>query len=284
MEKGALAGCCEALFTMGERPWDVSGFEKILASANESDLLDYLIELFEMAIEFGLLPHTNAGILDEEDLKRLQPYNASMGLMLETTADLDVHASSPGKRPEERLQYMALAGRHKIPFTTGILVGIGESWEDRVRSLTEIAKLHTAFGHIQEVIIQPLDPKPETMLANASRPQMVDLCNTVEVARGILPSEVAIQVPPNLVDPRPLIACGASDLGGISPVTVDGINPGRAWPCEKELQERLSGYELRERLPVYPRFIEMGWHGRKTHGQVSTLADENGLRVKKYII
>lgn len=284
MRDGALAGCCEALFTMGESPWEVPGFEKILSSAAVADLMDYLVELFEMAIEFGLLPHTNAGLLDEENLKRLQPYNASMGLMLETTASLAVHADSPGKKPEERLQYMAQAGRHKIPFTTGILVGIGESWDDRVHSLTEIAKLHRAFGHIQEVIIQPLDPKPQTMLSDALPPNIADLCRTVAAARTILPSDVAIQVPPNLVEPRQLIECGASDLGGISPVTVDGINPDRAWPCEEKLQESLSGYELRERLPVYPRFIEMGWHGRKTHGLVSTLSDERGLRVKKYII
>lgn len=284
MEKGALAGCCEALFTMGESPWEVPGFEEILSSVDVEDLMDYLVELSEMAVEFGLLPHTNAGILDEVDLKRLQPYNASMGLMLETTASLAVHSRSPGKIPERRLQYMALAGRNRIPFTTGILVGIGEIWEDRVRSLTEIAKLHRAFGHIQEVIIQPLDPKPHTMLAESLRPQIADLCRTVVAARRILPPDVAIQVPPNLVDPRALIACGASDLGGISPVTVDGINPDRAWPCEEKLQESLSGCELKERLPVYPHFIEMGWHGRRTHGLVSTLADERGLRVKKYII
>jgi FO synthase subunit 1 len=283
LELGALAGCSEALFTMGECPWAVSGFESILAAAGVADLLDYLVELCELALEFGLLPHTNAGLLGQEDLRRLQPYNASMGLMLETTALLEAHAKSPGKRPDLRLQYMAMAGRLRIPFTTGIMVGIGESWQDRVESLTKIAHLHRAFGHIQEVIIQPLDPKPGTALEKARLPGMMDLYRTVEAAREIVPPDVAIQVPPNLVDPRPLVAAGATDLGGISSVTLDGINPDRAWPHEEELQKSLSDYNLRERLPVYPRFIDLGWHGSKTRSLVDYLAGEDGLRVKKYI-
>jgi 7,8-didemethyl-8-hydroxy-5-deazariboflavin synthase len=283
LEQGALHGCSEALFTMGEAPWTVSGFESLLAKAGIADLLDYLIELCEMALEFGLLPHSNAGLLVQEELRRLQPYNASMGLMLETTARLEVHAKSPGKRPDLRLQYIARAGRLRIPFTTGILVGIGESMQDRVQAIRKIAHLHSAFGHIQEVIIQPLDPKPGTALQNAPRPDINDLCKTVEMARKILPAEVAIQVPPNLVDPLPLITAGADDLGGISSVTVDGINPNCPWPDEEVLHHRLSNYSLRERLPVYPRFIALGWQGHKTRSLVNFLAGEDGLRAKKYI-
>jgi FO synthase subunit 1 len=283
LEQGYAAGCSEALFTMGESPWAVSGFESILANAGVADLLDYLVELCELALESGLLPHSNVGLLEQEDLRRLQPYNASMGLMLETTALLDVHAKSPGKRPNLRLQYMAMAGRFRIPFTTGIMVGIGESQQDRIEALRKIAHLHRAFGHIQEVIIQPLDPKQGTALENAPRPVIMDLCRTVEAAREILPPEVAIQVPPNLVDPRSLLASGANDLGGISAVTVDGINPDRPWPDEEELHHRLSDYSLRERLPVYPRFIAMGWHGHETRSLVDLLAAEDGLRAKKYI-
>jgi 7,8-didemethyl-8-hydroxy-5-deazariboflavin synthase len=283
LEQGALHGCSEALFTMGEAPWTVSGFESLLAKAGIADLMDYLIELCEMALGFGLLPHSNAGLLDQEDLRRLQPYNASMGLMLETTARLGAHAKSPGKMPDLRLQYIAWAGRLRIPFTTGILVGIGESMQDRVEAISKIAHLHKAFGHIQEVIIQPLDPKQGTALENAPRPDIIDLCKTVEMAREILPAEVAVQVPPNLVDPLPLVAAGADDLGGISAVTIDGINPDCPWPEEKELHRRFSDYSLRERLPVYPRFIAMGWHGHKTRSLVNFLADEDGLRAKKYI-
>ena len=283
LEAGSQMGCSEALFTMGESPWTVSGFQEILSSAGVADLMDYLVELFELAIEFGLLPHTNAGLLEEDDLRRLQPYNASMGLMLETTAKLDVHASSPGKRPQARLEYISLAGRLHIPFTTGILIGIGESWQDRMDAIAAISDLHRTFGHIQEVIIQPLDPKPNTPLAGAPSPKMTDLRRTVEAARRILPAEVAVQVPPNLADPRPLLASGASDLGGISPLTADGINPERPWPSEVELHNSLSGYVLRERLPVYPRFIALGWHGKKTRTLVASLAGADGLRAKKYI-
>ena len=156
-----------------------------------------------------------------------------------------------------------MAGRLKIPFTTGILIGIGESWQDRLDAIAAIARLHRTFGHIQEVIIQPLDPKPKTSLAEAPRPKMTELCRTVEAARQILPSEVAVQVPPNLADPRPLLASGASDLGGISPLTADGINPERPWPSEVELHKSLSGYDLRERLPGLSPFHRVGLAWRK---------------------
>jgi FO synthase subunit 1 len=283
LEQAANAGCSEALFTMGESPWQVAGLERLMATAKATDLLEYLVELCELALELGLLPHTNAGLLAEDDLCLLQPYNASMGLMLETTARLQAHDRSPGKRPELRLQYMAMAGRLKIPFTTGIMVGIGECWQDRVEALCRIADLHRAFGHIQEVIIQPLDPKQGTELAHSPRPGMMELCQTVEAARRILPPDVAIQIPPNLADPLPLLGAGANDLGGISPVTVDCINPERSWPKEEELQARLPEFCLRERLPVYPRFIGLGWPGSKTRALVRCLAGEDGLRAKKYI-
>ncbi len=283
LESGAKACCSEALFTFGESPWLVSGFHRMLGEAGATDLLDYVIELCELAIDHGLLPHTNAGLLNEEDLIRLKPYNASMGLMLESLVLLPVHARSPGKRPDLRLNHIAQAGRLRIPFTTGILVGIGESWQDRIRALQAIAKLHRAFGHIQEVIIQPLDPKPGTALANSSRPGMDDLCRLVRTAREVLPFDIAIQVPPNLADPLPLLDAGANDLGGISPVTPDEINPERAWPTEEELQIQLSGYALKERLPVYPQFVERGWHGSRTRALVASLAGKDGLRAKKYI-
>jgi len=283
MEQGALAGCSEALFTMGEMPWTLPGSERILLSQGVPDLMDYLVELSELALEAGLLPHTNAGLLEEEDLRLLQPYNASMGMMLETAACVEAHACSPGKNPQLRLQYMELAGRLRIPFTTGILMGIGEGQQDRMEGLHKIAGLHRKFGHIQEVIIQPLDPKPGTAMQGWPRPSLDELCWTVTAARSILPLEVAVQVPPNLVDPIPLLACGASDLGGISPVTCDGINPDRPWPLEEELQNRLNGFRLRERLAVYPRFISLGWHGSRTRKLASSLAGPDGLRAKKYI-
>ena len=280
LEKGQELGCSEALITLGERPEMVAGFERMLREEGREDLIGYLIELCEMAIEHDLLPHTNAGLLTEEELARLKPYNASMGLMLECGVTLDAHSHSPGKNPKLRLEHIAQAGRLRIPFTTGILVGIGESWQDRISSLEAINALHERFGHIQEVIVQPFDPKPGTAMADLPRPELADLISTVRLARKLLPREVAVQVPPNLADPLPLVEEGADDLGGISPITRDEINPNRSWPREEELKEHLCIYDLQERLPVYPRFISMSWHGDKTRRLVEALAGEDGLRRK----
>lgn len=275
-------GCSEALFSLGESPWEVEGFQRLadLAGVNDGDLVGYIAELCEIALDMGLLPHTNAGVLSDDDLSRLAPYNASMGMMLETTASVPEHEGSPGKRPDIRLDLIARAGRLKIPFTTGILLGIGESMEDRLASLSAIADLHRSFGHIQEVIIQPLDPKPGTDMAGAQKPGIDEIRDVVGAAREILPQDVALQVPPNLVDPLPLVDAGASDLGGISTVTPDWINPGSPWPDLDHLRQRLTGYTLRERLPVYPRFVLKGWYGEKTGRLIEALAGEDGLRRK----
>jgi FO synthase subunit 1 len=274
LAQGAEAGCTEALFSSGESPWEVPGFDGLMAGTESIDMVDYLVELCEQALERGLLPHTNAGVLSRENLSRLAPFNASMGLMLETTTDVDAHRASPGKRPRLRLDYIAEAGKLGIPFTTGILVGIGECWEDRLASLEAIADLQRRYGHIQEAIIQPLDPKPGTPMAGACPPGEGELAEVVKVARQILPGSIAIQIPPNLLNPRPLIAAGASDLGGISPITPDWINPERPWPRLEELE----GYNLRERLPVYPRYVLLGWYGRRTEDVVKALAGPDGLR------
>ena len=278
LDRGASAGCTEALFSLGEAPWEVTGFGDLLKKTGKGDLIDYLIELSELALERDLLPHTNAGLLSKEDMRRLAPYNASMGLMLETTAEVEAHRSSPGKRPDLRLKAIAEAGELKIPFTTGILVGIGETGEDRARSLQAIKDLHETYGHIQEVIVQPFDPKPETAMSHLTPPGPENLAETVRMARSVLPPSVAVQVPPNLVDPHPLVEAGAEDLGGISPVTPDWINPDRRWPTLEELESRLAGFELRERLPVYPWYIDLEWCGEMTRPLVERLAGPDGLR------
>ncbi|HOI68757.1 MAG: 7,8-didemethyl-8-hydroxy-5-deazariboflavin synthase subunit CofG [Methanothrix sp.] len=278
LDRGASAGSSEALFSLGEAPWEVSGFADLLRGTGRDDLIDYLIELSELALERDLLPHTNAGLLSKEEMERLAPYNASMGMMLETTAEVEAHRSSPGKRPDLRLLAMAAAGELKIPFTTGILVGIGETEADRVRSIDAIRRVHVEHGHIQEVIVQPFDPKPGTPMSGAPPPAPEILAETVRMARSILPPEVAVQVPPNLADTLPLAEAGADDLGGISPVTPDWINPERWWPTLMELKNRLSGFELKERLPIYPRYIRLRWHGRKTWSLVERLAGPDGLR------
>ncbi len=274
------AGCTEALFSLGDHPWEIEGFQTLMSPIGKSDLIDYLVELCELALEHDLLPHTNAGPLSEDDLCRLASYNASMGIMLETIADVEAHRNSPGKNPELRLAYLAQAGRLKIPFTTGILVGIGDSLQHRIAALKYIIKLHGIYDHIQEVIIQPLDPKPMTSMAGWSMPSIMELTDLVRTARMILPECIALQVPPNLVDPWPLLQAGANDLGGLSPLTLDWINPGRPWPSIEDLKSGLDGFDLKERLPIYPRYVEKKWYGKKTENQVRSLAGSDGLRRK----
>lgn len=281
ISKGVRAGCSEALFSMGESPWEVDGFDKLMADSGQagrtrSDFVDYLIELCELSLNAGLLPHTNAGLLGPDEMTRLAPYNASMGLMLETTADVEAHRLSPEKEPQRRISHIAQAGKLKIPFTTGILIGIGESREDRIASLKAISKLQRDHGNIQEVIVQPLDPKPGTPMATHRPPRISDVEDTVRLARKILPGDVAIQVPPNLIDPRSLVEAGACDLGGISPVTPDWINPERSWPLLQDLQ--MKDCNLRERLPIYPRYVRRGWYGYRTKKLVKSLADPDGFR------
>jgi FO synthase subunit 1 len=282
ISQGVKAGCTEALFSMGESPWEVSSFNRLMAEANvagdtRSDLIDYLVELCRLAIDSGLLPHTNAGLLSADEMKRLAPYNASMGLMLETTAVVAAHRYSPKKSPGLRLKHIDRAGSLKIPFTTGILVGIGENREDRREALRAIANLHRDYEHIQEVIIQPLNPQRGTPLASFPGPDISVMVDTVRMARRILPGSVSIQVPPNLIDPIAMVNAGANDLGGISTVTPDWINPECSWPSLEDL--RLEGYSLRERLPVYPRYVLQGWYGSKTARLVKSLAGPDGFRL-----
>ena len=271
-------GATEALFTFGERSDEVPTFKRWLEVVGYSSMIEYLVHLSRMAIDHGLLPHTNIGVLSYDELKILKPYNASMGLMLESTAILDAHKDSPGKDPAARIRTIEDAGRLKIPFTTGLLIGIGESSDDRIESLNMIGELHERFGHIQEVILQPFTPKPNTLMSNHATPSPEVFKKTVSIARAILPEKVHIQVPPNLVSPYELVKCGASDLGGISELTIDYINPESRWPSERELRVAIKEIPLIERLPVYPLFIKKKWYGRFTAGLVGEYADESGLR------
>jgi FO synthase subunit 1 len=255
----------EALFTCGERPEEIPEFSRLLNEIGYSTMVDYLVDLCEIAIEFGFFPHTNAGLLTYNELRRLREVNASMGLMLETTANLPAHRNSPGKDPELRLKMIEDAGRLKIPFTTGILIGIGESEEDRVDSLLAIERLHQEYGQIQEVIIQPFVPKSSTPMCDHPTPSIETMKKVVMTAREILTEEIPIQVPPNLMPMeyvRELIAHGASDVGGISQQTIDHINPECRWPSEEEIMYSLK-IPLKERLPIYPRFIKKGWYTEK---------------------
>jgi FO synthase subunit 1 len=209
-----------------------------------------LYDLAELALSLGFLPHTNAGILTYPEMSRLKEVNASLGLMLESTATLAVHALAPSKVPEVRLEQLLWAGELEIAFTTGLLLGIGETPQDRQSSLEAIAQIQQRYGHIQEVILQPYRPGPNQPAMNFAWTELVDL---VEVAAQILGPAVAIQVPPNLVADLPsLLAAGAADLGGIGPVDV--VNPDYPQPNLSQLTRSLAeaGWQLVPRLPVYP--------------------------------
>ena len=261
LRDGAALGCTEALLTFGERPEEEPGFSELIRSAGYTTILDYCEAMCRKGIEYGILPHTNAGILTYEEMERLRPVNASMGLMLETTAEIPAHATSAGKSPDVRLAMMEDAGRLKIPFTTGLLLGIGETMADREDSLLAIRDLHKRHGHIQEIIIQNFCPKPGTALAASPVVGTDEICTTIQMANDILQPDIAIQIPPNLVDATRLIDCGVDDLGGISPLTIDYVNPEHPWPAFDELK-RIAGNNavLRERLCIYPQYIERGWY------------------------
>jgi 7,8-didemethyl-8-hydroxy-5-deazariboflavin synthase len=260
LRAGAELGCTEALFTFGEHPEEVSGFAPYLKKTGYPTILDYCEAMCRKSIATGILPHTNAGILTFEEMERLRAVNASMGLMLETTAKIPAHAASKGKEPEVRLGMIEDAGKLRIPFTTGLLLGIGESLIDREESLLAIRNLHRKYGHIQEIIIQNFCPKPGTPMAHHPVPGTDEICATIRMAREILPKDIAIQIPPNLIDASVLITCGADDLGGVSPLTIDYINPEHPWPEIDELQKIVGDARLRERLCIYPQYVKKGWY------------------------
>ena len=278
LKEGKKAGCTEAMFAFGEYAEEIPEYKEWLGEAGYTSTLEYVEEICKKAIDIGLLPHTNAGVLNYTELEELKRLNASMGLMLETTAELDAHTDCPGKDPEQRIKTIRYAGQLEIPFTTGILVGIGETLDDRINSLQLIDELHQEYGHIQEVIIQNFKPKPGTMMGDWPAPSDEEMMQTVLIAREILSDDIAVQVAPNLIDPYILVQCGANDLGGVSPTTIDWINPEAEWPAIDELRQSIREIPLRERLPIYPKYIKNGWYSTELAGLIEELADEEGYR------
>jgi FO synthase subunit 1 len=202
--------------------------------------------------------------------------------MLEQAVELECHANCPGKKPDVRIKTISSAGKLRIPFTTGLLIGIGESEYDREYSLEVIADLHKNYGHIQEVIIQNFTPKPNTPMERSKPPSVEEMLKTVKKAKEILPEDVVIQIPPNLVeDIYPFLIAGVRDLGGISEVTPDFINPDHPWPSVDVLRERLRcyGFELRERLPIYPKYVRLRWYCDEIAEVVEANADGMGFRI-----
>jgi len=219
--RAKAAGCSEALLTLGERPEVHAEAREKLEEFGYENTVDYLVDICRQILELGLLPHTNAGVLEGHELQRLRRYNASMGLMLECAVELPAHALSPGKDPKLRLKTIEAAGKLQIPFTTGLLVGIGESFEDRIRSLLALRNLHERYGHIQEIIIQPFAPKSNTPMASCQPPGAEELLATVATARSMIP-EMNIQVPPNLLSTGK--ACLTSDIH-VLPKTLGNVLP-----------------------------------------------------------
>jgi 7,8-didemethyl-8-hydroxy-5-deazariboflavin synthase CofG subunit len=290
-EQGRRAGCKEALFSLGDQP------ERIFPEAREflreqgfTRTLDYLAAMCELVLDrTGLVPHANPGVMDRSVLERLKNSNASVGLMLETVStrmmrgDLP-HAKAPDKVPALRLRTMEEAGKLSVAFTTGILIGIGETLEERIDSLFAIRTLHEKYGHIQEVIVQNFRAKTEIPMANHPEPSLDDMLHTIAVARLVLGPHMNIQAPPNLsyADFPRLLEAGINDWGGISPVTKDFINPEAAWPqiSRLEAETKARGFTLRERLALYPEFIRNDdFASPAIRKRLDILADAEGLAV-----
>lgn len=258
-------GCIEALMCLGDKPERAFRvYRHTLAVLGHASTVEYLERCCVIALEEGLLPHTNAGILARNEMERLKPLNVSLGLMLENVSPRlrepgEAHHHAPDKDPEIRLRMLREAGELQIPFTTGILLGIGETDRERIDSLRAIADVHATYGHIQEIIVQNFRAKATTLMAAAREPERDDVARTLAVARLMMP-DMNIQVPPNLnpYDLRLFLAAGINDWGGISPVTRDFVNPEAPWPQLTVLEATCAaeGFTLVPRLPIYREYVD----------------------------
>jgi FO synthase len=283
--QGAALGCKEALFTLGDRPEDRwTQAREWLDARGYDDTLSYVRAMaIRVLEETGLLPHLNPGVLGWADFQRLKPVAPSMGMMLETTAARlftekgGPHFGSPDKDPAVRLRVLEDAGRCGVPFTTGILIGIGETLAERAESIFAIRRVAREYGGIQEVIVQNFRAKPDTKMRGAPDAELDDLAAAIAVTRLILGPKARIQAPPNLIGDQYglVLAAGIDDWGGVSPLTPDHVNPERPWPQIDELAQRTAagGFTLRERLTIYPPYIREPWLDPRLAGHVSALAD-----------
>jgi FO synthase len=286
---GAAMGCKEALFTLGEKPeLRYRAAREALAEMGFDSTLDYLHHVARRVLEeTGLLPHLNPGTMTSEELERLRPVSPSMGIMLESLSDRLCekgmpHYGSPDKVPAVRLETLERAGTARIPFTTGILIGIGETRRERVESLLAIRDVHARHGHIQEIIVQNFRAKPETKMAHAPEPDLNELLWTIAVARILFGADMSVQAPPNLspgVLPQ-IVNAGINDWGGVSPLTPDFVNPEAPWPHLEELagETARAGKHLHERLTVYPAFARDldTWVDPDLHERILELVDAEG--------
>jgi 7,8-didemethyl-8-hydroxy-5-deazariboflavin synthase len=292
-EAGKRALCTEALFVTGERPEQKYGEARSwLSSLGHSSTIDYIQEMSELVLKkTGLLPHTNAGSMTKKEMAQLRDTNVSMGVMLESSSERMMskgmaHEGAPSKNPKVRIRTLQSAGELRIPMTTGILVGIGETLEELIDSLYVIRDLHEKHGHIQEVILQNFEPKADTRMAGFGSTSKEYFLRTVAISRLVMPF-MNIQVPPNL-NPSiygRYINAGINDWGGISPVTIDHVNPEFPWPSIDSVREvtEQKAKRLRARLPIYPEFLKGGFISECLEDYVRLISDDSGLVKKEYL-
>lgn len=283
---GEQHDCTEALFTLGDRPeqrWPEAG--EFLAGRGHTTTLQYVQEMTELvAAETSLFPHANPGLLDDASLLALRPSNPSMGMMLENISPRLMepgmpHHGAPDKEPGLRVATIEAAGRTRVPFTTGVLVGIGEEPAEVVDSLFVLADLHETWGHIQEVIVQNFRAKADTRMRRSAEPTVHYFARAVAVARWIMGPEMNVQVPPNLTERYEVyLDAGINDWGGVSPLTIDWVNPEQPWPhlAELEARTRAAGFSLKPRLPVYPEYMTEDWLDPRMADKVRLAADVDG--------
>jgi FO synthase len=283
---GQSHGCTEALLTLGDKPEDRwPQAEEFLASHGAGSTIDYVVAMSErVAAESTLFPHANPGIMDDAAIGALRPSNVSMGLMLENISPRLMepglpHFECPDKDPVLRVATIEAAGRHEVPFTSGVLVGIGETADELVDSLFALADLQARWGHLQEIIVQNFRAKADTRMRRSVEPTTEYFARIVALTRWIMGPEMNVQVPPNLTDDFGIyLDAGINDWGGVSPLTIDWVNPEAPWPHLDKLRAvtAAAGFELRPRLPVYPEFITDRWIDPALMGKVQDSIDSDG--------
>ncbi len=284
---GRTMRCVEALMCLGDKP-EVAfrSYRSTLQVLGHTSTIGYVGQACEIAIDEGLLPHTNAGLMTRDEMAALKPVNASIGLMLENISPRlrnkgEVHYNAPDKDPALRLEMMRHAGELRIPFTTGILLGIGETRAEVIASLAAIRDLHRTYGHIQEIIIQNFRAKPTTRMAASPEPGSLEIARAIAVAR-LMTGDMNIQAPPNLspYDHRLFLSAGINDWGGISPLTPDYVNPEAPWPHVAALADtcRAEGFTLQPRLPIYVEYVDRpGFLDPALRAAVTRVATERGV-------
>jgi len=288
-QRGRALGCKEALMCLGDKPeLAFREYRELLAARSARSTIEYVAFACEAALQQGLLPHTNAGIMTREEMSGLRPLNASMGLMLENVSPRlrqrgGVHQWAPDKDPAVRMRMLDEAGALRVPFTTGILLGIGETAAERAQSLMAIRQSHERYGHIQEVIIQNFRAKPDIPMADAPEPNAGEMARAIATARLVLGPAMNVQAPPNL-SPHEIelfLQAGINDWGGISPLSKDYVNPEAPWPHLEALAMRCAraGFHLKQRLAIYPEFINAEWVASAMMPAITRLMDELLLEV-----